>query len=204
MVTVSRRYLVLHGWQNRRSPAHWQHWLATRLRRRGEEVRYPQLPDTDAPSPARWLEVLRSELDQLGSGERIVVCHSLACWLWLRHADTATAAQRVTRLLLVAPPGLSARAPEIQAFKPPALDAAALARTVSAGVELVCSDSDQWCPEGCAGLYGPPLRTTVHVLPGAGHIAIDDGYGPWPAVESWALTGEFAAVGVGVGVRTGA
>jgi predicted alpha/beta hydrolase family esterase len=39
-----RRFLVLHGWQNRRPREHWQHWLTDSLRATGERVRYPQLP----------------------------------------------------------------------------------------------------------------------------------------------------------------
>ena len=51
---------------------------------------------------------------------------------------------------------------------------------------LVCSDNDPYCPEGADKLYGP-LPTDI--LPGAGHINPDAGYGPWPAVEAWAREG---------------
>ena len=34
-------------------------------------------------------------------------------------------------------------------------------------------------------LYGAPLGIPVDVLPGAGHVNPDAGYGPWPAVEAW-------------------
>ena len=73
-----RGVLILHGWQNRRPPDHWQFWLAERLRRRGERVLYPQLPSPDEPVLQEWLALLRAELAMLGDGERVVVCHSLA------------------------------------------------------------------------------------------------------------------------------
>ncbi len=186
---TSRRYLVVHGLRNHRSPEHWQYWLVSRLRDRGEQVLYPQLPSPDDPVPSDWLEVLRTELGMLGDGERIVLCHSLGCWLWLNHAETAQAEHKVDRLLLVAPPGLSRQDPQIQGFKPASLDRFLLSRTVSTGAELACSDSDPWCPEGSKELYGDRLGLRTHVIEGGGHLSIDDGFGPWPQVEAWALTG---------------
>lgn len=59
----------------------WQWWLAEQLRRRGEQVLYPQLPNPDRPQPAAWLDALVAEYAQLGNGERVVICHSLACCL---------------------------------------------------------------------------------------------------------------------------
>ena len=40
-------------------------------------------------------------------------------------------------------------------------------------------------------MYGRELDLDVHVVPAAGHLAREDGYGPWPAAEEWALTGRF-------------
>jgi predicted alpha/beta hydrolase family esterase len=36
----------------------------------------------------------------------------------------------------------------------------------------------------------------VHVVEGGGHIAVDDGFGPWPLAERWALSGRPADVWV--------
>ena len=55
--------------------------------------------------------------------------------------------------------------------------------------ELVCTDADPWCAEGAAATYGPALDVDVHVVRGGGHLALEDGFGPWPAVERWALEG---------------
>lgn len=56
-----RRFLILHGAENRRPREHWQHHLAEELRARGEIVLYPQLPDPDNPRLETWLELLRAE-----------------------------------------------------------------------------------------------------------------------------------------------
>jgi uncharacterized protein len=64
-------------------------YLATALRKEGHVVAYPQLPDTELPSLAKWLAVLKVELDLLneaGDGELIVFGHSLGCLTWLHIA----------------------------------------------------------------------------------------------------------------------
>src|SRR3954454_6180687 len=98
-------YLILHGYQGS-GPGHWQAWLAGRLQATDATVRFPDLPDADAPRLAAWLETLEREVTE-GAG---VICHSLACLLWMHHlAREGRAAQRV---LLVAPPS-RAGAPEV-------------------------------------------------------------------------------------------
>ena len=74
-----RRFLVLHGFTNRRWVGHWQRLLTSTLRDEGEQVVYPQLPDPDSPDVEAWLGVLTTELDLLGDPaefERVVVPRS--------------------------------------------------------------------------------------------------------------------------------
>jgi predicted alpha/beta hydrolase family esterase len=165
-------YLILHGYQGS-GPGHWQAWLAGRLQATDAVVRFPDLPDADAPRLDAWLQTVDREL----TDDSIVVCHSLACLLWLHHvARGGAGAQRV---LLVAPPS-RAGAPEVlHSFFP-------VEPVELSNARLVCSDNDPYCPEGAADVY-PGLPTDL--LPGAGHINPDAGYGPWPAVEAWARSG---------------
>jgi predicted alpha/beta hydrolase family esterase len=72
-------FLILHGVENHRPPEHWQFLLAAQLVEHGLEVRYPALPELDAPELERWLATLEQELAALGGEQRVVVCHSLAC-----------------------------------------------------------------------------------------------------------------------------
>ena len=76
-------FLILHGLEGS-GPDHWQTWLAGRLRERGERVSYPHLPDPFDPHPADWDRALDEELSLLDAP--VVLCHSLACLLWLRRA----------------------------------------------------------------------------------------------------------------------
>jgi predicted alpha/beta hydrolase family esterase len=168
-------YLILHGYQGS-GPGHWQTWLAGRLRSGDAAVYYPDLPDAGDPQPRAWLEALSGELAAIGDPP-IVICHSLACILWMHHV--AAGGRPAERVLLVAPPS--------RAGVPEALDAFFPVPTVDLGnARLVSSDNDPYCPEGAATLYAG----ATDVLAGAGHINPDAGYGPWPAVEAWARDGE--------------
>ena len=180
-VVAARAFLILHG-LGASGPGHWQTWLAARLRADGERVAYPDLPDADLPSLPAWRDALDGELAALPAGESVVVCHSLACLLYLHHvADGGPPADRV---LLAAPPSEASGVAEIQDFFPVPLPA------LGPGARVVCSDNDPYCPEGAAGLYGEPLGIPVDVLPGGGHLNPETGFGPWPAVEEWCVHGD--------------
>src|SRR5262249_26884800 len=111
-------------------------------------------------------------------GERIVVCHSLACTLWLRMG-----AGSVDRLALVAPPADDV----LRNGVAPAFVAARVTPVAEAReTVVVCSDDDPYNPAG-PGPLAETLGADLHVIPGAGHITPDDGYGPFPWLEAWCL-----------------
>ncbi|POX64844.1 hydrolase [Streptomyces sp. Ru62] len=186
---TTRAYLILHGWQNHRPPEHWQHWLADRLTALGHRVGYPQLPDADDPDLDVWLGELARHLEELNDvpGERVVVAHSLSAVLWLHAAARGMKQQRYAdRVLLVSPPSgpVLAGYPEVAAFAPPALDF-----TLPGPTRLVAGDDDPYCPGGADTVFAEPLGIPADVLPGAAHLDLDAGYGPWPAVLDWCLSG---------------
>lgn len=178
--------LIVHGWQGSQGP-HWQRWLAPELERAGWTVRFPTLPDPMTPALGAWLAALDAELGAIAQGppgERVVVCHSLGCILWLHHAAARRrGAPRVDRVLLNAPPGPLG---ELPSFFPAPLDADAIARAAGA-TRLVCSDDDPYCPEGAVRAYADPLDLPCDLLAGQGHLNVDAGYGPWPAMLDWCL-----------------
>ncbi|KOG13677.1 MULTISPECIES: RBBP9/YdeN family alpha/beta hydrolase [Streptomyces] len=172
-------YLILHGYQNHRPPGHWQHWLAGRLRERGHEVRYPQLPEPDAPVLADWLDALVEHGKRPADGEFVVVAHSLSVLLWLRAGERRPDADRV---LLVAPPSpaVTASIPAIAPFAD-GLDPAE--RGLAA--RLVYGDGDPYCPEGADAHYGVPLGLDMDHVPAGAHLDRDAGYGDWASVLEW-------------------
>jgi serine hydrolase len=191
------RFLLLHGWQGS-GPGHWQTWLADRLAAAGHHVRYPDLPECDEPCPDRWGAAFHAELTALaaGAGERVVAAHSLGCVLWLREAARIPPAQRVARVALVAPPCPGAAVAELARFYPTGADRDAVA-AAARETRLVCSDDDPYCPRpGADRHWADPLGLPVDLLPGAGHVNVEAGFGPWPAMEAWCL-GERATLADG-------
>lgn len=183
------RFLILHGWQGS-GPGHWQGWLAERLRARGAHVQFPALPECDLPCPDRWASALDEELHELAGGdggERVVVCHSLGCVLWLREAARIDERRRVDRVALVAPPCPGSKIPELARFYPTGADKAAV-DAAARHTRLVCTDDDPYCPgRGAARHWGVPLEVEVDLLHGQGHLNVESGYGPWPAMEAWCM-----------------
>jgi uncharacterized protein len=184
-----RRFLVLHGLENRRPRGHWQWWLTDQLRSCGEQVLYPQLPDPEAPTLTRWLELLAAELEQLGDGERVIICHSLACVLWYEACTRDILVRPADRVLLVAPPGPSVIAWPVTAdFHQGPWNGDSLRASSKRPVRLVASERDPYCPEGPAAVvYGEPLALDAETISGAGHFTSADGYGPWPRMFRWCL-----------------
>jgi uncharacterized protein len=174
--------VILHGWQGS-PPEHWQSWLAERLA--GEhEVRYPALPNPDEPVVAEWIASLEETVAGLPADGYDLVGHSLGALLWLHRVARGPVEPRPARVLLVAPPTPHLTVPELAAWSPVPLDAEAV-RRAAGGTILVCGDDDPYCPEGAALAYGRPLKLPTTVLPGGGHVNVEAGYGPWPAVEQW-------------------
>jgi predicted alpha/beta hydrolase family esterase len=184
---MARAFLILHGVENRRPEGHWQRILAESLERRGERVVYPQLSNPDAPDYDDWVGELRGHLAALGDAdERVAICHSMSCLLWLKCAGTGKGV--VDRLLLVAPPDSAKLPPGGADFRvdlPPGFDGQAVRASVRAPIRIACSDADPYNPAGGGAMYAEAIGAEVDVLPGGGHVAIDDGYGPWAAVDEW-------------------
>jgi predicted alpha/beta hydrolase family esterase len=185
---VTASFLILHGIENHRPPEHWQFLLAAHLVQRGYEVRYPALPEPDAPELEQWLSTLQVELAALRGRQRVVVCHSLACLLWFCAAERGIGSP-IDRLLLVSPPA-SEQVPDGGAsFRLDSLDADAVRSSVTGDIAIVCSDADPFNPTGAQSLYGDPLAVSATIVEGAGHITPETGFGPWPFAAEWCLDG---------------
>ncbi|MEV6346881.1 alpha/beta hydrolase [Actinoplanes sp. NPDC051851] len=206
------RFLILHGWQNRRPANHWQHWLATSLTDSGHAVDYPQLPSPDDPDLEAWLSQLTTHTTALttppgstlpgttppgsalpgsadeAAGSTTVICHSLGCLLWLHGAARGLITTPVDQVLLIAPPSASIALanPEIAAFAPPPVTSAQLT-AAARYTRLIASNNDPYCPEGAAESFGRPLNLDTDLLPGTSHLNPDSGYGSWPSLLEWCL-----------------
>jgi uncharacterized protein len=197
--SVARRFLMVHGVQHRRPRQHWLWWLTETLRQRGEQVLYPQFPAPERPSRREWIDLLHAELAQLGDQERVVVCHSLGCALWLTATQTLPADLRVTRVLLVSPLGAQAftAANRNEDFELERIDRELVTVASTRPPHVVVSATDPYAPAN-PHAWSAALGLDCDVIPAAGHITPEDGYGPWPAALAWCLDEEtpvFAVTG---------
>jgi predicted alpha/beta hydrolase family esterase len=185
---IERGFLLVHGWQNHRPAGHWQHWLADRLTGLGHRVDYPQLPDPDHPDLERWLAELRTRVRVLRGQGLTVICHSLACMLWLHAVARDNVSGPVARVLLVAPPSPATvrQNAAIAAFSPPFVTAVQVTAAAK-HTRIIGGDNDPYCPEGALAMYGEPLGLPTDILVGAAHLDQDAGYGSWPSLLDWCL-----------------
>jgi len=188
-VAYMKRVLIIHGWGNERPEGHWHRLLASDLRKAGHVVAYPQLPDTELPSLAKWLAVLKVELDLLneaGDGELLVFAHSLGCLTWLHICQSEILKEQASRVMLVAPadPELCGEVPDFQLdLSAPKVKTAA--HKAAKQTLLLGSDADPWLPKGLEPTYAKPLDLPFVLIQGAGHFAVEEGWTPWQGVINW-------------------
>jgi predicted alpha/beta hydrolase family esterase len=175
--------VVIPGW-NGSGPGHWQTWLEEELAEAGRETRRPAFADVDHPDLNDWLAALRATVRDLPADGYDVVAHSLGAVLWLHHVAQAGDSPVPARVLLVAPPSPETNVAEIAEFFPPPMDIDTV-RHGADGTALVAGDDDPYLSEGIADAYGRPLKMATTIVENGGHLNLEAGYGPWPAVLSW-------------------
>jgi predicted alpha/beta hydrolase family esterase len=175
--------VIVPGWRGS-GEGHWQTWLEQQLRAAGRQTTRPSFADLDEPQLADWLAALRAALADLPADSYDVVAHSLGAVLWLHHVVDAGGSPRPARVALVAPVSPATAIPEIAGFFPPPLDVEAV-RHGADGTVLIAGDDDPYLPEGVAAAYALPLKIATTVIAGGGHLNVDAGYGPWPAMLDW-------------------
>jgi uncharacterized protein len=181
--------LLVHAYVGA-TPRHWQSWLAGRLAHQGVRVDLLTFTDPDKPVQEYWLADLCEHLDAAPrDAERVVIAHGVGAALWLYHAAARPpAARRVHRVLLVAPPGPGWHEAAVRAFEPAPLDRTGVAQA-AATTRLVTSDNDPTRSVDQARAMAEELLVEWDVIPGAGGLDEESGYGSWPAVLDWARHG---------------
>ena len=150
---------------------------------------YPQFPSTDNPSLEDWQELLLAELallEEAGTGEKIVIGHSLGCVNFIHAAVEGKINNPVDRLLLVAPadPKLlgEIKGLNVKLAKPATKVAL---NSVVRSLTIVGSDADPWSPDGVQETFGKPLGIEAIIIEGARHFKADEGWGEWQGLSNW-------------------
>lgn len=170
------KILILHGLGGSHAP-HWQHWLAQELVQENKIVAFPTLENEDNPSYEAWKLQVKKLLKEYRPN--ILVCHSLACSLWLRLCAEREITYFLQKLILVAPPTLSLDLKETQSFFPFNIPENLFAKEAL----LITSNNDPYMEKEEAKDLASKLDVTHLVLENAGHINADSGFGEWPLIK---------------------
>lgn len=185
-----RGYLLIHGLENHRPEGHWMRHLAGRLRKQGQYVAYPQLPNPDSPVSSEWLEVLNTEIALMKDAaidSMVVIAHSLGCVAWLKLIAEEIPTIKIERVLFVAPadPVLLTAAPTFQDALH--IDLKSVIQTHIESFQILAGNNDPWLPNGALETFGKPLGVKPIIWENAGHISMNEGFGVWDGIVYWAL-----------------
>lgn len=176
--------VVVYGYEGS-GAGHWQRWAAEALAAEGRAVAFPELSDPSAPRKDVWVAELRALVDAaVRRGDRVTfLCHSLGCWA-VDHLLTAHGTTGIHAALLVAPPSPFLLFEAVESFLPPPrrpdVWAPLAARTL-----IVGSDNDDYASREELEDVARQMGVGYRLLPGAGHINVAAGYGPWPFALEW-------------------
>lgn len=172
------KFLIFHGWGGSDYP-HWQSWLAGELAKDYGTVSFPLIHNPHHPNKKKWMSQFKKHLKDFKP--TTVICHSLACTVWLALCEEGEI-DEVERLLLVSPPSLNTDIELLKTFFPASLPKNLFAKEA----KIVVSDNDPYISLEEAHKMQKELNVDMLILEGAGHINEKSGYGEWPWVLEWA------------------
>jgi predicted alpha/beta hydrolase family esterase len=173
--------VIVHGYDGS-GPGHWQRWLHDELRACGVAVTFPELPAPTEPRRDEWVGVL-AEVVAAAPTPVTFVCHSLGCWA-VDHWLATTTAPRMRAALLVAPPSPLLPFEPVESFLPPPRHRECWA-PFAARTLVVGSDDDDFASAEEITAVASEIDVACRIIPGAGHINVASGYGPWPFALEW-------------------
>lgn len=176
--------VLVYGYEGS-GPGHWQRWLHAQLLERGVLSVFPELPDPLAPRCEAWVTRLAALVET--APERVIfVAHSLGCWA-IDHLLVHSGPRNIAAALLVAPPSPYLLFEPVESFFPPPCSETAW-EAIARHSLLVGSDNDPYIEPDELEKLARTLKVPVSVIPGAGHINVESGFGPWPFALEWVLS----------------
>jgi len=171
-----RKTLILHGWGGSDTP-HWQAELAAEIAKNYGTVSFPLLDNCHFPSKNRWIKQVKAILEDFKPDT--VVCHSLAntLWFWLCQEEGM---EEIERLFMVSPPSLQTQEKTIHTFFPCTLPKNLYAKEI----HMIVSDTDPWVKMDEAKSIASQISADFTIIPDAGHINDESGYGKWDLIEN--------------------
>ena len=179
---MRKTILIVHG-LNGSDGEHWQNKLYNKLLEKGENVLFPQLPQREKPDYNKWKIELENNL-KIMKGEKIVICHSMGAFLWIRYSQEKEMI-KPDRIILAAPPSVNEAYLIGKNFEIDKFDLKKLKNSAE-NLKIVASNNDHYCVEGAINTYAISEKIDYDLLSDeAGHINIESGYGEWDSIYNW-------------------
>lgn len=174
--------IIVHGYDGS-GPGHWQRWLEEELRQLGVPVVFPDLPAPAAPQKDQWVATLADVASAAAGAPITFVCHSLGCWA-VDHLFTERGLLGAQAALLAAPPSPYLLFGPVDSFLPPPCRREVWA-PLAARTLLVGGDNDELSTAEELEDIAHKLGVGTRIIPGAGHINLASGHGPWLFALEW-------------------
>jgi len=170
------RVLILHGW-NSDSKDNWFPWLKEKLEAKGIVVYCPDLPNSDSPQQAAWLQKINKVIDS----DLVIVGHSLGTIAALRLLENLKTRQKIIATILVAGFTQDFGVKAISDFFKTPFNWNKI-RKNSAKFVVISSDSDPYLPISEGQKLAENLNAEFIIEKNAGHIDIESGFSKYDRV----------------------
>jgi uncharacterized protein len=182
-----KRVILVHGWGGGPQGG-WFSWIKRELENRGVIVMAPQLPNTDAPDPAKWVSALS---DAVGTSdtETFFVGHSMGCQTILRFLENLPEDTVVGGAVFVAGffDKITNLAPEErpvwERWKNMSFDPRKVVRHLHKSIAIF-SDNDPYVPLSEEKNFRERIDAKTIILPKVGHFTGSDGCNELPEALS--------------------
>lgn len=168
--------LILHGAGNN-SQGNWFPWLKNKLEDKGYKVWSPDLPNSDVPNLADWLETIFSNKDWIFDKESVIISHSAGATFILRILEKLPDNIKIRKAILVAGTANMGTIPDYFQYKremiTPPFDWKKIKNSCKK-FYFVHSDNDKYqCGEENGKIFQKNLGGELIIKHGQGHFNLE-------------------------------
>lgn len=177
----NKKIIIVHGYTA--SPQkNWFPWLKVQLEQLGASVIVPEMPDSEAPDPTRWLQHLQDSQIELDA-DTILIGHSLGCITLLRFLMAQQQQNpKIDGYILVSGFANEQQTlPELKEHTNLTLDYPYLKSVSDNRISIISSNDSIVSPQSSITL-ADLLETNVITVENAGHFLDREGFNEFPLI----------------------